>query len=142
MSFQAFLAQSKPFPGTCQADLPHHVCMRSRHDKLVALIAKVALLAWSWVGPARSTRNPFFLGTLHNAWSQVEFVMWCSRRWRGRAGLAFELGEPDVVDGTTAKFIHRGLSRASTGWPGCQDEAPDSELLAVLDQGLGSTRTR
>ena len=34
------------------------------------------------------------------------------------------LGEPDVVDGTTAKFIRRGLSRAATGWPGCQDEAP------------------
>ena len=45
-----------------------------------------------------------------------------------------------MVDGTTAKFLHRGLSRATTGWPGCQGEAPDAELLAVLDQSLGSTR--
>ena len=52
------------------------------------------------------------------------------------------LGKPDLADGTTAKFIRRGLSRAATGWPGCQDEASEEELLAVLDQGLGPTRTR
>lgn len=57
-------------------------------------------------------------------------------------GQAFEIGGPDVADGTTAKFIRRGLSRAATGWPGCQDEAPEAELLAVLDQGLGPTRVR
>jgi hypothetical protein len=68
--------------------------------------------------------------------------MWRVVTWRERAGQAFELGEPDVVDGTTAKFIRRGLSRAATGWPGCQDEAPDAELLAVLDQGLEPTRAR
>ena len=68
--------------------------------------------------------------------------MWRGRAWRRRAGQAFELGEPDVVDGTTAKFFRRGPSRAATGWPGCQDEAPDAELLAVLDQGLGPTRAR
>ena len=45
-----------------------------------------------------------------------------------------------MADGTTAKFIRRGLSRAATRWPGCQDEAPEAELLAVLDQGLGPTR--
>ena len=59
-----------------------------------------------------------------------------------RTGQAFELGKPDLADGTTAKFIRRGLSRAATGWPGCQDEAPEEELLAVLDQGLGPTRAR
>ena len=68
--------------------------------------------------------------------------MWRGRAWRGRAGQAFELGGPDVADVTTAKFIRRGLSRAATGWPGCQDEAPDVELLAVLDQGLVPTRAR
>ena len=74
--------------------------------------------------------------------SQVELGMWHSRAGRGRAGQAFNLGGPDVADGTTAKFIRRGLSRAATGWPGCQDEAPEAELLAVLDQGLGPTRVR
>ena len=63
--------------------------------------------------------------------------MWRGRAWRRRAGQAFELGGPDVADGTTAKFIRRGLSRAATGWPGCQDEAPEAELLAVLDESRG-----
>ena len=74
--------------------------------------------------------------------SYVELSMSRGRAWRRRASQAFELGGPDMVDGTTAKFIRRGLSRAATGWPGCQDEAPAAELLAVLDQGLGPTRAR
>jgi len=57
-----------------------------------------------------------FLGTLHNAWNQVEFGMWRGRAWHGRPSQAFELGEPDVADETNAKFIRRGLSRAATGW--------------------------
>jgi alpha-D-ribose 1-methylphosphonate 5-triphosphate synthase subunit PhnG len=82
------------------------------------------------------------LGTLQNARSQVELGMWRCRARRGRAGQAFKLGGPDVTGGATAKFIRRGLSRAATGWPGCQDEAPEAELLAVLDQGLEPTRAR
>jgi len=68
--------------------------------------------------------------------------MWRDRAWRGRTSQAFEIGGPDVADWTTARFIRRGLSRAAIGWPGCQDEAPEAELLAVLDQGLGPTRAR
>ncbi len=68
--------------------------------------------------------------------------MWRDEARCGRAGQAFELGEPDVADGTTTKFIRRGVSRAATGWAGCQDKAPHAELLAVLDQGLGPTRAR
>ena len=56
-----------------------------------------------------------FLGTLHNAWSHVEFGMWRGLARRKRPSQAFELGEPDVADETTAKFIRRGLSRAATG---------------------------
>ena len=34
--------------------------------------------------------------------------MWRDEARCGRAGQAFELGEPDVADGTTTKFIRRG----------------------------------
>ncbi len=53
-------------------------------------------------------RTAALLGTLRNARSQVELGMWRGRTWRGRAGQAFELGEPDVADGTTAEFIRCG----------------------------------
>ena len=53
------------------------------------------------------------------------------RAWHRRAGQAFEVGGPDVGDGTTTKFIRRGLSRAATGWLDCQDEAPVAEPLVV-----------
>ena len=62
--------------------------------------------------------------------------MWRVVTWRRRAGQAFELGGPDVADGTTARFIRRGLSRAATGWPGCQTEPRRAGILAVL--GLSS----
>jgi len=47
---------------------------------------------------------------------------------------AFSLGGNQNLEGLAHDTISRGLSRAATGWPGCQDEAPDAELLAVLDQ--------
>ncbi len=67
---------------------------------------------------------------------------WRGRAWHKRACQAFDFDEPDVVDGTTAKFLHHELSRATAGWPGCQDESPHAELLAALGQGLEPTRTR
>jgi len=72
----------------------------------------------------------------------VGLSLWRGRAWRERACQAFEFREPDVMDRTTATLSRREPSRAATGWPGCQDEAPDAELLAVLDQGLESTRAR
>src|SRR5271157_3846343 len=78
------------------------------------VIGKAEPLASGERGAGRSARTPSLLGTLRNARSQVELGMWRGRARRGRAGQAFELGGPDVVDGTTAKFIRCGLSRAAT----------------------------
>jgi hypothetical protein len=72
----------------------------------------------------------------------VGLKLWRGRAWHERACQAFDFGEPDVMDRTTAKLFCREPSRAATGWPGCQDEAPDAELRAVLDQSLEPTRAR
>ena len=64
--------------------------------------------------------------------SQVELGMWHSRAGRGRAGQAFNLGGPDVADGTTAKFIRRGLSRAAQ-----DDQAARTKLLGGAACGSG-----
>ena len=45
---------------------------------------------------------------------------------RGRAGQAFLLREPSMVDGTTADS-HAADQRAATGWPGRQVKAPRKE---------------
>ena len=56
------------------------------------------------------------LGTLQNARSQAECqIAGAARAWRGRAGQAFELGEPGVVDRDHRQFTRRGLPRAATG---------------------------
>ena len=82
------------------------------------------------------------LGALSSARSHVGLKLWRGRAWHERAYQAFEFGERDAMDWTTARLFRRQPSRAATGWPGCQDEAPDAELLAVLDQGLEPTRAR
>jgi hypothetical protein len=62
--------------------------------------------------------------------------------WRGRAGQAFELGEPSVVDGTTA----RSLAADRRGPPQDDQAAKTKPLvrgcLRILDQRLGPTRVR
>ena len=45
---------------------------------------------------------------------------------RGRAGQAFRLREPSMVDGTTADSLAAD-QRAATGWPGRQVNAPRKE---------------
>jgi hypothetical protein len=50
-------------------------------------------------------RTPALLGTLLIARSEVEHGMWRDEAWRGRAGQAFEFGEPGVADGTTANSL-------------------------------------
>jgi hypothetical protein len=82
------------------------------------------------------------LGALSSARSHVGLKLWRGRAWHERACQAFEFGGPDVIDRTTASLFRREPSRAATGWPGRQDEAPDAELLAVLDQGLEPTLAR
>src|SRR5271157_2806733 len=63
---------------------------------------------------------------------------------RGRAGQAFRLREPSMVDGTTADSLAAD-QRAATGWPGRQVQAPRKEPPA--DSGpeppdQGGTRAR
>ena len=82
-------------------------------------------------------RTPAQLGTLLSARSDVDHGMWRDEAWRGRAGQAFRLGEPGVVDGTTANSLatsYRGprqdgqVAKTNPGAPGC---------LRILDQSLG-----
>ena len=63
--------------------------------------------------------------------------MWRDEAWRGRAGQLFKLGEPGVVDGTTANSLvasYRGprqdgqVAKTNPGAPGC---------LRILNQSLG-----
>ena len=67
--------------------------------------------------------------------------MWRDEAWRGRAGQAFKLGEPGVVDGTTANSLGASyhvprqdgqVAKTNPGEPGC---------LRILDQGLGHAST-
>jgi len=68
--------------------------------------------------------------------------MWHDEARRGRAGQAFKLGEPGVMNGTTANSLatsYRGprqdgqVAKTNPGAPGC---------LRILDQSLGPTRAR
>ena len=52
--------------------------------------------------------------------------MWRATTGRGRAGQAFLLREPSMVDGTTADSLAAD-QRAATGWPGRQVKAPRKE---------------
>ena len=48
------------------------------------------------------------LGTRSKARRSVGLTMCRGQAWRGRAVQAFELGEPDVADGTTANSLAAG----------------------------------
>jgi len=66
--------------------------------------------------------------------------MWRGRTWHGRAGQAFKLCEPGVVNGTTANSLF-----ASYRGPRQDDQVVKTKFLArnclrILDQGLGPTR--
>ena len=68
--------------------------------------------------------------------------MWRDAVGRGRAGQAFKLGEPGVVDGTTANSL-----AADCRGPQQDGQVAKTKLLArnclrILDQGLGPTRAR
>ena len=77
-----------------------------------------------------------------SARSEVGPKMWRGTAWRGRAGQAFELGEPGVVDGTTADSL-----AADRRGPRQDDQVVKTKpltgsCLRILDQGLGPTRAR
>ena len=68
--------------------------------------------------------------------------MWRGEAWRGRAGQAFELGEP----GRGGRG-HRQFLAADRRGPRQDDQAVKTKLLTgsclrILDQGLGPTRAR
>ena len=74
--------------------------------------------------------------------SPVGPKMWRGEARRGRAGQAFELGEPGVVDGTTANSLAAGCRG-----PRQDDQAAKTKPLTrgcsrILDQSLGPTRAR
>ena len=86
--------------------------------------------------------QPALLGTRRSARSEVGGEMWRDEAWRGRAGQAFKLGEPGVVDGTTANSL-----AASYRGPRQDGQVAKTKFLArnclrILDQGLGPTRAR
>jgi hypothetical protein len=65
--------------------------------------------------------------------------MWRGEALRGRAGQAFQLGEPGVADGTTANSL-----AADCRGPRQDDQTVKTKPLTrsrlwILDQGLGPT---
>ena len=87
------------------------------------------------VRPHRSAR-------CKNARSGAGPKMWRGQVRRGRAGQAFDFGEPGMLDGATAKSLAAGRHGATTGWPDRQDEAPQAELLADSGSEPVATRAR
>ncbi len=87
-----------------------------------------------------SGRTPASLGTLSKTRSGGGDELCRDEAWRGRAGQAVKLGEPGVVDGTTANSL-----AASYRGPRQDGRVAKTKLLArnclrILDQGLGPTR--
>ena len=74
-------------------------------DSAPVSIGKAEPLVRGERGMERSEHTTILLDTLQSARSEVERRMWRDRVSRGRAGQAFELGEPGVTDGTTADSL-------------------------------------
>ncbi len=75
-------------------------------------------------------------------WSQVEVAMWRGEARRGRAGQAFEFGEPGVVDGATANSLAAGRHGPRQGDQIVKTKPLTRSCLRVLDQSLEPTRAR
>ena len=56
--------------------------------------------------------------------------MWLGQDWHGRADQAFELGEPDVVDGATANSLAAGRHGPQQDSQIVKTKLPAGELLA------------
>ena len=59
--------------------------------------------------------------------------------WRGRAGQAFELGEPGVADGTTANSLAADCRGPRQDDQTVKTKPLTRSRLRILDQGLGPT---
>ena len=93
-------------------------------------------------GALRSARTAAQLGTRLSARSGVGGKMWRGRARRGRAGQAFELGEPGVADGTTANSLAASYRRPRQDGQVAKTMFLARNCLRILDQGLGPTRAR
>jgi hypothetical protein len=121
----------------------------SEISKLVGAEQKVGAAFEQEDGAIRARRarcmvrahTPAQLGTLLSARSEVDHGIWRDEARRGRAGQAFKLGEPGVVDGTTANSL-----AASYRGPRQDGQVAKTKFLArnclrILDQGLGHAST-
>jgi hypothetical protein len=68
--------------------------------------------------------------------------MWCGQARSGRAGQAFELVEPGVVDWTTANSLAADRRGPLQDDQTVKTKLPAGSCLRILDQGLGPTRAR
>lgn len=82
------------------------------------------------------------LGTLLNARSQGGPGIWRGQAWHGRAGQAFELREPGVMDGTTANSSPRTAAGRKQDDQIVKTKPLTRSCLRFLDQSLGPTRAR
>ena len=73
-------------------------------------------------------------------WRRTQDVAW--RRRRGRAGQAFELGEPGVMDGATANSSPQTATGRDRMTRPSRRSSSRRSCLRILDQGLGPTRAR
>lgn len=68
--------------------------------------------------------------------------MWRGAAWRGRAGQAFAIDEPDVAEGTTADSLGTDCRGPPQDDQAVKSKLPSGSRLRILDQGLGPTRAR
>ena len=93
-------------------------------------------------GMTQSARTPASLGTLRTARSRIEPGIWRGKAWHGRAGQAFELGEPGVVDRATANSSPRTATGHKQDDQAAKTKPPAGSCSRILDQSLGPTRAR
>jgi hypothetical protein len=81
--------------------------------------------------------TPAQLGTLLSARREVDHGMWRDEAWRGRAAQAFKLGEPGVVDGTTANSVAASYCESRQDGQVAKAKFLARNRFRILDQGLG-----
>ena len=103
------------------------------------LISKAEPLASADGRRSGQWRRPIILGTLANCASKGWLGLWRGETRRGRAGQAFEFGEPDVVDGTTANSLATDYHGPRQDDQVVKTKPRTRSCLRVLDQSLGPT---
>ena len=85
----------------------------------------------------RSARTLAPLGTLRRPRTQIEPAIWRGKAWYRRAGQAFELGEPGLVDGATANSLAAGRYGPPRDGQLAKAKLPSGSCLRMLDQSRG-----